>query len=76
MPIKPRPCTYFCSACGWQRTTHPSSDVLHPGYDHFSACPQCGGALQTRSPTAMDELKSARDAITGALGQFGKLTKR
>ena len=76
MPIKPRPRTYCCSACGWQRTTHPRSDVLHPGYDHFTACPQCGGAQQARSSTPLDELKSARVAITGALGLLGTLAEQ
>ena len=75
MPIKPRPRTYCCTQCGWQRTTRPASDALMPG-DHFSECPKCGGALQTRSPTALDELTSARDAITRALGQLGTLAKR
>ena len=75
MPVRPRPRTYCCTQCGWQRITHPVSDVLRPG-DHFSKCPQCGGALQTRSPTALDELKSARDAITGALGLLGTLAGR
>ena len=73
MPVPPSPRTYCCTQCGWQRTTHPRSDALMPG-DHFTACPQCGGTLQTRSPTPLDELKSARDAITGALGIFVKLT--
>ena len=31
MPIKPKPFTCVCDACGWSRTVAPRSDVLMPG---------------------------------------------
>ena len=41
MPYLPPPLHFHCPACHWSKTVTPTSDVLRPGVDHFSACPQC-----------------------------------
>lgn len=49
MPIKPRPFTFECEACGWTKTVAPQSDALSPG-EWFSQCPKCGSkALKMRT---------------------------
>jgi Zn finger protein HypA/HybF involved in hydrogenase expression len=49
MPVKPRPFTYECEACGWRKTVAPRSDALRPG-EWFDACPKCGAeALKMRA---------------------------
>lgn len=54
MPIPPPPHTYHCPACHWSKTVAPSSDVLLPGVDHFSACPQCSHApLETKAASGL-----------------------
>jgi Zn finger protein HypA/HybF involved in hydrogenase expression len=49
MPVKPKPFTCECEACGWRKTVAPRSDALRPG-EWFDACPKCGGkALEMRA---------------------------
>ena len=54
MPIPPPPRRYHCPACDWSKTVAPSSDVLMPGVDHFSTCPQCNHApLETKGASGL-----------------------
>lgn len=42
MPLRPKPSTFTCPACGWRKTTAPRSDAVLPGLDWFVSCPKCG----------------------------------
>ena len=43
------PLTFCCRGCGWTHTTPgPVGDVRILGLDHFTACPSCGGQVETR----------------------------
>lgn len=58
MPIPPRPFTLICSQCTWQKTIAPKSDVLLPGRDWFSTCPQCTHPeLERRNASQQDLLR-------------------
>jgi len=53
--IKPKPKTYKCTSCNWQKTVAPSSDALVPGFDHYEECPKCGNEnLETRAASSID----------------------
>ncbi|MCQ4249133.1 hypothetical protein NA644_07395 [Pseudomonas stutzeri] len=59
MPIPPRPLTFSCPACSWQRTTIPLSDALLMGRDWFAHCPQCHHAsLELRSASQKEIMKT------------------
>lgn len=54
MPIPPRPLTFICPGCAWQKTTIPQSDALFIGRDFYGQCPKCKyepleGRLATRT---------------------------
>lgn len=54
MPIRPQPCTYFCTRCRWKKTVAPASDALMPG-EYFGACPSCAStAIERRAPTLLE----------------------
>ena len=57
MPIRPAPYTLRCSACGWQKSFAPASDVL--GSAPLQACPQCRAGPLTRRPVALADAPSA-----------------
>jgi len=59
MPIPPRPRTFICPDCHWQRTTIPASDALQVNIDWFFRCPVCNSELQTR-PATRAEIMRAR----------------
>lgn len=66
MPIRPKPTTYVCPACGWSKTVAPLSDALMPG-EYFHNCPACGhtGLTQRSSgPNPLGLLSAALRGIT------------
>ncbi len=56
MPIKPKPRTYVCPSCGWQKSVFPVSDAMMPG-DYFKSCPKSGTKeLKQIEPTMIERL--------------------
>lgn len=56
MPVKPKPRTYVCQACGWKKIVAPRSDVLMPD-DVVSVCPKCrSNQIVSREPTLVESL--------------------
>jgi len=41
MAIKPKPFTYKCSSCGWEKIIAPKSDAYSP-LEYYESCPHCG----------------------------------
>lgn len=60
MPMAPRPSSFACPACGWERTTLPKSDVLIPGRDWFAHCPACAHEPLERRTATQAEIMRAR----------------
>ena len=54
MPIKPKPTTYKCPSCNWQKIVAPQSDAIMP-WEHFDQCPECGETeLTTKIENSVD----------------------
>ncbi|MDV6691876.1 hypothetical protein QO169_09265 [Pseudomonas aeruginosa] len=59
MPIPPRPLTFICPRCAWQKTTVPLSDALEVGRDLYVQCPKCKHEpLEGRLATQAEILKA------------------
>ncbi len=58
MPIPPRPLTFICPGCAWQKTTIPQSDALVIGRDFYGQCPVCHKPLESRAATPAEILKA------------------
>lgn len=64
------PLTFSYLSCGWKHTTSsPVDDYRIPGFNHFSACPQCDGEVDSRSA-------NAREIAAVQLGQLAKILRR
>ena len=48
--------TYHCSACDWKRTVLFGEPMLRLAWErNHPLCPRCGGPLQRRRATAMEQ---------------------